>query len=131
MKNLKPFNLERALVGDTVLTRDRRKVINLRKCKIGNNIQPIIGHIENDGREGDLTGWDLDGKYRNNYESSLDLFMIPKKITYWANIYRNHEEIGNLHVISQLYNSKELAEEAGKVLNNKRYIKTISFDIEE
>lgn len=78
-QNLKPFNLERALAGDPVITRGGKKVLELHFFSTPNTC-PIAGFID-----GSITlqRWTIDGyEYEDATgilanESIFDLFMAP------------------------------------------------------
>ena len=80
---MKPFNLERTLAGDPVITRAGRTV-------------KIAGHNPDAAPTEQLVGWVdehpcywyFSGKYLQDIESKLDLFMTPIKKTGWINLYR-------------------------------------------
>lgn len=120
--NLKPFNLERALAGDPVVTRDGRKIIEIIKFNSDIN-HPIFALVENRINAEWRT---LEGKYWDNQESESDLFMIPIKKTYWINIYKNEYGIRLYH--DTFFNSKEDAINS-KILRN--YHSTVHVEIEE
>lgn len=72
---MKPFNLEAALRGEKVITRDGREVTQLVKFTIDNPqyeaIYGVLGEV--------VTGWHVNGKYfKANEESAADLFMYEE-----------------------------------------------------
>lgn len=68
-----PFNLEKALAGAPVVTRDNRKVVAIYKMDCDAK-QPLVASIENDS---ELRLYSVNGQfYFGNDESSLDLFML-------------------------------------------------------
>ena len=71
---MKPFNIEKALAGDPVITRDGTKVLSIAYCK--GALNPVIALIL--GNEY-VTTHDPDGEYLNRgKEHKFDLFMAPK-----------------------------------------------------
>lgn len=116
---MKLFNLDLALQGHPVCTRDGRKVTEIHyfktlikphvvACVIDNM---LMMHLEN-------------GKaYSFDIESDSDLFMAPIKIKKWINIYKNE----NTYRIGCVYDSQEEA------IKNKtdRYITTIEIEFDE
>lgn len=82
MSNLKPFDLERALAGDPVITRSGAKVLDIYHFKKSTASRPVVVTIE--GLHGEFAlrkegvRWD-DGKEDDN-----DLFMAPKIVTYYS-----------------------------------------------
>lgn len=82
--NLKPFNLEAALNGAKVVTRDGRTVSRVTYFpEIKGTDYPVKAIVEDN-----LQGFTVDGFYytRNN-ESCIDLFLAPKLREGWINIY--------------------------------------------
>lgn len=70
---MKPFNLEAALAGARVVTRDGREVTQLIKFNILNSYLSIYGVID-----GILKVWTIEGfSYPYDGESKLDIFMAP------------------------------------------------------
>ena len=125
MTNLKPFNLEKALAGERVVTRDGKKVTEL--LGFGNASNPIVCYYA----EIDLyTTHNLSGRHPDDRE--LDLFMAPKVTTYWANVYKNPD--CNEFITGNVFHSEaEAMYNATSEYKSKKgkYIKTISFDLED
>lgn len=97
-----PFDLDRALAGEAVETRDGRKVTEL---KLFQEIErPVAAVIE----KGRILSWSKSGKYYNEGEEShIDLFMSPKPkvIRYlWVN-----KSTGLL--LHEMFSENELLEE--------------------
>jgi len=80
---MEKFNLERALAGEPVCTRDGRDVTQLVKFDIDSDYQ-IWGVINQF-----MYGWDLDGKNSNLKDTPTDLFMKPKENAIWVNVYKS------------------------------------------
>lgn len=87
--DLEPFNLERALRGEKVVTRDGAEVI-LRSFYISAKY-PLSGKIkEKNSVDGEAESWYITGRLYDDVDSSYDLFMAPKppetirKILYYA-----------------------------------------------
>jgi len=84
--NLKPFNLQDALAGKQVVTREGKKVTELHLFKGGKLLQPLFGIIENE--EGYFC-FNKDGMYNySSKETSYDLFMADEKKSVWVNVYK-------------------------------------------
>lgn len=83
---MKPFNLEKALAGDPVVTRDGRKVTEIVHFKTLNNPQNIIAVLN-----GRLFPFYENGQYIAQ-DTEFDLFMAPKivKKSGWLNVYPNN-----------------------------------------
>ena len=81
---MKPFDLQRALAGEKVVTRDGREVTQLTKfdCE-GECLAGVL----------DLnlsTTWNKNGQFwGTSEESDDDLFMAPKTVKRWVNFYDN------------------------------------------
>jgi hypothetical protein len=121
---LKPFNLERALAGDPVVTRDGREVTQLIVFNIDYQMTyPVHGVCNKD-----IMQWTKEGKWTvsRREPTNTDLFMKPKKKTYWVNVYK-YPNNGGVNVSGTYTNITD----AIKSSSAGDYIKTISFDIEE
>ena len=79
---MKPFDLERALAGDPVVTRDGEPVTQLTQF-IGLDSEEALFGVQ----DKKVRRWFLDGKYIADDYSRLDLFMAPVKREGWVNIY--------------------------------------------
>lgn len=78
---LLPFNLERALAGDKVVTRNGLEVTQLKAFELDSDFR--VYAVLND----DVTRWTTEGKFWLFDESSCDLFMAPKTVKRWVNFY--------------------------------------------
>lgn len=103
---MKPFDLEKAISGHPLCTRDGRKVLELHYFK--NASEDDHYHIAALIQERDspdvhlLETFTKDGRNLNECEQSEnDLFLAPLKKTYWVTVY------------------------------NDTFVKTISFEVEE
>ena len=88
------FNLERALAGDPVVTRDGRKVTQLVKfvASQGDELWGVIG--------GQVESWRDNGHYHNQeIKTRTDLFMAQKKPIGFVNVYLDGEV--SLHTTRQ------------------------------
>ena len=108
--NLKPFNLEKALAGDPVVTRcgiQVTEIVQLRTALATD--RPIIGVVNGIPRS-----FRIDGTFCEGYVFPDDLFMAPKivKKSGWLNVYPNNTVVGYA-VGYRIYSSKENAD-AGK-----------------
>lgn len=125
----KPFDLEAALRGEPLITRDGRKVINFVQLAPMENLYPfaacvdVIG-IETYTKEGLII-------HESSNEGG-DLFMAPKpKKKLWIAISKNLM-IDNIHQSSCAYPSKELLLE--NLENNEfsvEYFEIIEIEIED
>lgn len=81
---MKPFNLEEALAGKPVVTRDGRSVKITGYNEEARDDFQIAGWLE-----GIVRGWGKDGRYTpNGGPDDYDLFMTPEKTEGWVNIFR-------------------------------------------
>jgi hypothetical protein len=110
---MKPFDLEKALAGEPVVTRDGRAVAQLTKFDCISN-DPVWGVIN-----GYLKSFRLDGSYLNS-PSSYDLFIAePER---WVNVYWDEEK--NYGFISSVIYSSE-AEARANIHDFQHYQTTI------
>lgn len=72
---MEKFNLERALAGDPVVTRDGRKVTEVYQFKSYEGDYPVYAVINNA-----ITSHTKSGEYNEKDGHPLDLFMAPKVI---------------------------------------------------
>lgn len=120
---MKPFNLERAKAGDPVCT-ENGEIIKLIYFDMP-GYYPIAGF-----QDCYLLSFRLDGvywDYRTN--KTCELFMAPKKIQYWVNVYRNPLNKGIWTGGS--YQTEELAKNESYRNHQNQYIKTILIYEEE
>lgn len=104
--NLKPFNLEKALAGDPVVTRcgiQVTEIVQLRTASATD--RPIIGVVNGIPRS-----FRIDGTFCEGYVFPDDLFMAPKivKKSGWLNIYPNNKAGHDIHDVKQVANNTSL-----------------------
>lgn len=81
----KPFNLERALAGDPVMTKAGERITQLTKFETNGNYC-LVGV----GKNGEFpTAFTKDGKYCPPNSSDKDLVMAPKKVKIYTYLYKN------------------------------------------
>jgi hypothetical protein len=116
---MKPFNLEKALAGEPVVTRDGRKIKDLhffhtltRDCK-------LYGVINNS-----VMAWTNEGHWLSTgQEQPEDLFMEePEK---WVNVY--YSKVQDEVWASDFYESEEKAKEC--ILSTSHYQTTIKINL--
>lgn len=101
---LLPFNLDEALAGKAVVTRDGREVVAINQ--ISASYRPNTIRVEI--KDGASLVYADNGRRKPVKKSPLDLFMKPepkKKKTYWVNVY---EGLGELYT-RRFYESKQEA----------------------
>ena len=105
---MKPFDLEKALAGEPVVTRDGYRVTDIHLFSGAITNWKVIAHIENNSSVYSFT---IDGKYSDNDAGSdYDLFMYePER---WVNIY--WDEMTEKAYSDGIYKTREEA------LNNKQ-----------
>lgn len=104
--NYKPFDLEAALRGEPLVTRDGRKVSYFHQSAPLCIKCPYSAYIENDER---ISGYFPDGKYRALFESDDDIFMAPKpKKKLWICVSKKSISIlSSAHYTTEAFGSKE------------------------
>jgi hypothetical protein len=115
---LEKFDLEKALNGAKVVTRDGREVLELTKFE---NIKdyPLVGVLDNQ-----IYAWTIKGYYVDSCnELDADLFIEGKVQSVWVNIYRKDGDEG-IFIGNRRYTSQEDAIEYIHQ-NDTDYIKTI------
>ena len=95
---MKPFNLERALAGDPVVTKAGEPVEQLHKFDTI-DMKCIFGVVE-----GEVYSWRIGGEFYEEGESDKDLFMATKKCSGWINISKDHN--GDIRVSEYPYMSR-------------------------
>lgn len=119
--NRKPFDLERAKAGDPIETRNGRKAVfggcNLDAPK-ESRIAVWVG--------GSIRSYCETGKYVDDGgEYALDLFMAPKKVTVWVNIY---SEIGLAYKLAGFFHTNKIAAE--KMAGGANFVGTYPLEID-
>lgn len=117
---MKPFNLQEALAGKPVVTRDGLKVTEIYHFKTGTSAYSVHACI--DGRIKEYT--QRGTYYETGNGSDFDLFMEEPIVESWFNVYCqsdiNHMWIGDAY---------RTYDDAISVANqSKNYIKTIKID---
>lgn len=122
---MKPFDLQKALAGEPVITRKGRKVVRIAHFPEAHEMHRVVALVE-----GDLIPITHDEGGRNlSYNSTLhDLFMAPKKVTVWVVALSGDESHGT-RCGGYFYDTKE---EAIDMTNTKSpdYIGVFPVEIE-
>jgi hypothetical protein len=116
---MKEFNLEEALAGKPVLTRNGKNITELYFFKNSDVCEPLFGMVEGDK---DVFSWNKDGIFNTYQKSGFDLFMAPEKKSIWVNVYENI--LSKELTVSAHYNSLRAIEDKHN-LNGFTYLKTI------
>lgn len=125
---MKPFDLNLALAGDPVVTRDGRKVKIAGYNDSASSGTSLLGWIiaKFPPYEDAVVMWHKDGREFTRMLSSIDLFMDDCfDAEYYVNIYESHA--GHLYSGSMLYKSKDKAVEKGALSSD--YKTTVKIDI--
>lgn len=103
---MKPFNIEAALRGEPVVTRNGREVTQITLFDIDGDY-PVAGVIDKNRFE-----FSTNGKYLVGQDTERDLFMAPKKRIVWVNFYddgcyyfHDNEKEAN-EVVGHLYDGR-------------------------
>ncbi len=124
-KKLIPFNLERALAGDPVVTRDGRNAKVVYKSDREESY-PLLVVFEDEEECTAYVEWHTnEGINCVGLESVLDLFMAPKTKTYKVDVYKNVDTCDLS--LSSIY----LPAYTLKPLYPFKLLKTISFELED
>jgi len=117
---MEKFDLERALAGEPVCTRDGRDVTQLVKFDAKNEDEVIFGVIDEE-----IYSWTIDGKWDNmvKSQSPFDIFMKPKENAIWVNLYKSKE--GHLYTTGVEYPNEESAKESADDIGYLRTIKIV------
>ena len=100
---MKPFDLEKALAGHPVCTRDGRPVTQLHRFT-GLKF-PVAGIID-----GTIYLWRESGEYCNQNTADFDLMLASTKVKRWVVTYRPYEKQSIRWVCGGLFTCKEEAE---------------------
>jgi len=92
MKNLKEFNLERALSGDLVVTRDGKSVTEIHYFKTASEGYPVVAIID-----GMKFCYQLDGKNSALESNEINLFMAPIKKKGWIKLDKKSLNVSGLY----------------------------------
>ena len=115
--NLKPFNLDRALAGDPVVTREGKPVTDLVRQLSVNDEFKLCGVLI-----GARQSWKENGGWHAVTESPHDLFMSPRKVMRWVNFRISGD--------AYWYNSKDRAE-AEAVITSGILSAAVPVEVEE
>jgi hypothetical protein len=118
----KPFNLEEALNGAKVVTRDGREVSQLTKFE-GSKDYQLAGVTD-----GVLYTWTEQGGYYTDRQSNSDLFLAVETQSICVNVFMNSH--GDLWVSGNQYKSFAEAHDNEPDTSTMKYIKTIEITVE-
>ena len=123
---MKQFNLEEYLANPSmkIVTREGKPVRIICTDAIFEKYQVLALITKKDGQEM-LATLDTSGKFRDGYDSHLDLFFAPEKHEGWINLYKS----GNGWSLGA--NIWQTEEEAKKWVGAADYATTIKIEWEE
>ena len=102
---MKPFNLELAMKGEPVVTREGKKILEIHCFEKVLGQYRLVGVNEN----GDLLSWTITGSYNNTEKGHKnDLFMATKTQKVWIAV--NTTE-GYAHGTAKIFNTENEAKE--------------------
>jgi hypothetical protein len=122
---MKPFNLQEAIAGKPIQTRDGRVlkfVAHVPEAYEGSRVVVVNfkGHI-----------WSYPDTGQNyEEEGDNDIVMAPVIKTYYVNVFKSNYS-GALFTSHPLDNKTEVEGHKEEYSNNSTFIETLSFDIEE
>lgn len=113
----KPFDLNKALAGEPIVTRDGREVKELHQFKTAKSGDALAGVIN-----GSVFTWFSSGAYRADGFSDEDLFMKETPLEVWYNLYQEGDRIW----VGNPFSSEETANRSkGGDTYGLQYVKTI------
>lgn len=107
---MKQFDLEKAIAGEPVVTRNGSPVRILCTDRVGDQY-PIVALIRDDNYD-TIVSYTKEGFIHLDKEAANDLFMATKKKEGWINVYITED--GYAEINATIYLSKE------KALQNRR-----------
>lgn len=99
----KPFNLQDALQGKSIITRDGRSVKIAGYNPEANHYYSLVGWVN-----GETQSWSMDGKYYRGGESDDDLFMASETKDVWVVLFQSKAK----DILSHAYETEEYAYDA-------------------
>jgi hypothetical protein len=125
---MKPFNLEEALAGKPVITRDGKEARMIYQSLV--NEKPLLCSVYLTDKESYIS-YCSDGKQYSNATCSNDLFMKPEKQTFWMFISNQQQQKFNgvfFRLSSVTFNSEKDAKDSP--WNTDKDYKLTSFEAE-
>ena len=111
VKGLKPFDLEKALKGEKVVTMDGREVTDITYFNSILSVYKVAGILE-----GGFEQFSIEGRYNVDTPNlDSDLFMAPKERVVWANLYGEAVFRGN----AAWHDSQESADKGAGTNSNR------------
>jgi len=122
---MKPFDKEKALAGDPVITRDGSEVLNLTEFPAATGKYTLAGTLH-----GLIEMWTSTGKFYKDSTGDGDLFMAPKKVTHTKKIAL--DTAGHISVYDGSTSDKQVYSAADQLgWSPIVEIRTISWEVEQ
>ena len=123
----KKFNLEEALNGAKLETREGLKVKYVHLIENINNPHPLVVVLEDSDGGDSISNYTVDGRYwSDGGDSKLDLFIVKEPKVYYANVYKDFKT-RQVTLGGNLFDTEEDAIESAVEGGFMQYFKTISF----
>jgi hypothetical protein len=123
---MKPFNLQEAIAGKPIQTRDGRVLKFVAHVPEAGEMYKVVIMLGG----GYIGCWREDGKYLKDEEGDGDIVMVPVIKTYYVNVFRSNYSYA-VFASQPLDNKTEVEGHKEEYSNNSTFIETLSFDIEE
>lgn len=124
---MKPFDLEKALSGQPVITRDKMTITIFTACS-SHLTHPVVGERV-EIQDHFALRWTIEGRYGTGTDDSrLDLFMAPVKKQEWANIHYYLDKTrttGQGYTIDEGFESEEAARKHVERYGVPNYVKSV------
>lgn len=119
---MKQFNLEKALLGESVTTVDEREVTQLHLFQQVGDVSPFVlgAFVEGKG----VVLYTIDGRYDLTRKTPYDLVMKDVDKECWVNIYK---KVDGTLMLSREFSSEVEAIEIGRIYKDK-LMKTIKIE---
>lgn len=98
---MKPFDLEKAIEGDPVITRNGDPVTQITRFDIITSVFKLYGVVN-----GCVECWASDGRYGIDL-GSFDLFMAPVNRQEWRAVYKTSTEVPGYKISNFSYESEQ------------------------
>lgn len=125
-----PFDIEKAMNGSDVCTRDGRNARIL--CFDAKGDRPIVALIDQNGLSDDYPYkyYSNGSFYDDDTISDIDLIIVPSRKTGWSNLYKSSGDDGNcIYRALNVYSSIE--EARNHIINQDSYVDTVKLSWKE
>ena len=124
-----PFDIEKAMNGSDICTRDGRNARIL--CFDAKGDRPIVALIDQNGLSDDYPyKYYTNGFFYDNTISDIDLMIVQSIKTGYVNLYKNNSDNDDcIYNTSNVYSSIE--EARNHIVDQDRYVDTVEFSWKE